>query len=53
MTARSVINTLVKLIENPDLEFPIEQDIAKELRENKKMYKTKASEYTKKYATGK
>eukprot|EP00826_Nyctotherus_ovalis_P000335 TRINITY_DN0_c358_g1_i4.p1 TRINITY_DN0_c358_g1~~TRINITY_DN0_c358_g1_i4.p1 ORF type:complete len:151 (+),score=39.52 TRINITY_DN0_c358_g1_i4:29-481(+) len=53
MTARSVVNTLVKLIENPDLESPIEQEIAKELKENKKAYKTKAAEYTKKYATGK
>ena len=36
VTARSVINTLAKLIENPDLETPIEQEIAKELKDNKK-----------------
>ena len=50
MTARTVISTLVKLIENPDLESPIEQEIAKEMKENKKSYKAKATEYTKKYA---
>ena len=53
VTARSVINTLVKLIENPDLETPIEQEIAKELKDNKKTYMKKAAEYTKKYAKGK
>ena len=52
VTAKSVINTLLKLIENPDLESPIEQEIAKELKENKKVYKAKAAEYTKKYASG-
>ena len=52
MTARNVIQTLVKLIENPDLESPIEQEIAKEMKENKKAYKSKAAECTKKYAMG-
>ena len=53
ITASSVINTLVKLIENPDLDSPIEQEIAKELKENKKVYKAKAADLTKKYAMGK
>ena len=52
MTAKGVITILVRLIENPDLESPIEQDIAKEMKENKKVYKAKAAEYTKKYASG-
>ena len=53
MTAKAVITKLVQLIENPDLESPIEQDIAKEMKDNKKAYKAKAAEYTKKFAMGK
>jgi len=50
MTAKSVITTLVQLIENPNLDSPVEPDIAKEMKENKKAYKAKAAECTKKYA---
>lgn len=53
MMARDVIKTLVHLIENPDLESPVEETIAKEMKDDKKTYKAKATEYTKKYATGK
>ncbi len=50
MQIRQVITTLVRLVENPDLETSIEPEIAKEMRENKKLFKTKAADYTKKYA---
>ncbi len=50
MMAKEVIKTLVHLIENPDLEFPVEEAIAKEMKDDKKKYKAKATECTKKYA---
>ena len=50
MPIRQVIITLVKLIENPDLESSIEPEIAKEMKENKKAFKAKAADYTKRFA---
>ena len=46
-----IVEFLVSLLKDPPVDSPVEADIAKELNEQPDVFKRKAQEHTKKFAT--
>lgn len=49
----NVLEFMIQIIREPNLEDAVEQSIAREAREDRKVWEKKAKEWTKRYAGGK